>query len=68
MESCNVVVESNIKSSVWDVNSVLIMVVLSAAILAGVVLTVVIIYSLIRDIKKNRNDANTSGDYIERRK
>lgn len=61
-------IESNIKSSVWDVNSVLIMVVLSAAILAGVVLTVVIIYSLIRDIKKNRNDANTSGDYIERRK
>ena len=61
-------VETNSEKSVWDVNSILVMVVLSAAIIAGIVLMIVIIYTLIKDIKKNRNDANTSGDYIERRK
>ena len=61
-------VKTNSEKSVWDVNSILIMVVLTAAIIAGIVLMVVIIYTLIRDIKKNRNDANTNGDYIERRK
>ena len=61
-------IKTNAVSSAWDVGSVLIVIILSLAIIAAVALAAVIVYSIIRDIKKRRTDPTETDSFIERRK
>ena len=61
-------IKTDLGNGAWDVGSVLIVVLLSLAILGAVVISIVIIYTIIRDIKKRNTDPNETVDFIERRK
>lgn len=61
-------IETDINKGVWDVGSILIIVLLGAGVIAAVVLAVVIIISIIKDIKNRRTDAAENSEYIERRR
>lgn len=61
-------IETDINDGVWDVDTILIIVLLGAGVLAAVVLAVVIVVSIIKDIKKHRADATENSEYIERRR
>lgn len=61
-------IENANSETVWDAETILIMILLGAVILAGAVAVVIILYSFIKDIKNRRSDAAESSDYIERRR
>ena len=61
-------IKTNVGGAVWDVGSVLIMVLLGLVVVAAVVIAIIIVYSIIRDIKKRRTDLNENSDFIERRR
>ena len=56
------------EKAVWDVNSVLNMVLSCAVIIIAIFVAVIIIISIVKDIKKRRTDEYETSDYIARRK
>lgn len=56
------------EKTVWDVSSVLMVIFLSVGIVVGVGIAVIIIISIVKDIKKRRDSLNENTDYIARRK
>ena len=61
-------IKSDLNKSAWDAGSIFIIVLLSLAIIGAAVLAVVIVFSIVKDIKKRRADPDENGDFIERRR
>lgn len=61
-------IKTDINSGAWDVSSIFIVILIGLAILAAAVVAGIIIYSIVKDLKKSRTDPNETGEYIERRK
>lgn len=59
---------NNQEAASWDFDSILTMVILGVGILVSLIVAVLIIISVVKDIKKRRADINESADYILRRK
>ena len=60
-------IESNIDSSVWDAGTIILLVFLGIVVVAALVVAVIVIYSIIRDVKKRRANKTESNGYIRRR-
>lgn len=61
-------IETDINKSTWDIGSVLVVILLGLAIIATAAFAVIIVYTIIRDVKKRRTDPTENSDFIERRK
>ena len=61
-------IKNNLIASNLDFGSILIIVLLFLAIIGAIVFAVVIIISVVKDVKKHRDDPIETSDFIERRK
>lgn len=61
-------IKDTLASSAWDFGSVLIMVLIFLAIIGTLIFAVIIVISIVKDIKKRKTDPDESFDFIERRK
>lgn len=61
-------IKTNITGGAWDIGSISIIILLSLAIVGAVIVAIIVIYSIIKDLKNRRNDPNEADDFIERRR
>lgn len=61
-------IKNKVGKGVWDAGSIFIIILLSLAIIGAVIMAIILVYSIVRDIKKRRTDPNENDNFIERRR